>query len=240
MAREEDFEKLADEREARVAVLVRMLATAGYRAGSPDKREAMGRRLALAGCSPEHLQALMDHASATATGAPDGLLAHFLERTDWKTKAQDLIDSAEFRSRKPAKGRPVRMAPQRAKENRQADMEWARADNPYGWRPDLEDGFRELDHNRPGEWNAFRSAMNLTVEQAAAAGRKPGDFRVRGCTRWAVVGDSVRHGEGEARTPTLEWDERCRELASETDGPRAFVPPAGLKTPEEIGRVYGG
>lgn len=91
---------------------------------------------------------------------------------------------------------------QDAKESRRAEaddqrrhdadacgMAWVDATNPYGWaRPDTK---RPADHNRAGKWNSYRQANNLTTAA-------DGDYRVRGCTRWEVLGNT--------REPSANWD----------------------------------
>lgn len=66
--------------------------------------------------------------------------------------------------------------------------------NPYGWqKPELQRG---LDHDVPATWNSFRQSYNLTAAERTAANAR--DHRVRGCTRWEVLG---RDGQ-----PTVEHD----------------------------------
>ena len=65
--------------------------------------------------------------------------------------------------------------------------------NPYGWsKPEP---VRYQDHDIPGAWNAFRQCNNLVIVD-----RRPGarDCRIRGCTRWEVLG---RDGQ-----PSVEFD----------------------------------
>lgn len=58
--------------------------------------------------------------------------------------------------------------------------------NPFGWqRPE---SMRFLDHDRPGDWNQFRQAFNATVDERRHFGLR--DHRVRGCTRFEVLGRS--------------------------------------------------
>lgn len=75
-------------------------------------------------------------------------------------------------------------------------------ENPYGWRSTS--ALRSYyDHDRPGEWNAYRQSYNLTEKQRADAGAK--DYRIRGCTRWEVLGNTQQ--------PTVEFDGMEVQLA---------------------------
>lgn len=68
------------------------------------------------------------------------------------------------------------------------------AANPYGWKNPA--ALRADDHNVPGKWNAYRQARNLTESERREAGAP--DHRVRGCTRWHVLGNT--------RAPTVAHD----------------------------------
>ena len=105
-----------------------------------------------------------------------------------------------------------------------ADSSLARVSegNPYGWsRPDRT---QALDHDRPGEWNAYRQAKNLTAQERRDSGAR--DHRVRGCTRWEVLGTD--------RAPKVEFD------TDEVAAAMAKVSPAAAAAAEASGReVYG-
>lgn len=78
--------------------------------------------------------------------------------------------------------------------------------NPYGWVPKREEKLLYDDHNRPGEWNAYRQAFNLSSAQKAEANAP--DFKIRGCTRWEVLGNG--------RQPTPHFDASVVEMAKLT------------------------
>ena len=61
-------------------------------------------------------------------------------------------------------------------------------------------------------WTRVEDVSIPRLEEAARAGRKPGDHRVRGCTRWAAIGIG--------RKPKPEWDADEARLADELYGPK--------------------
>lgn len=83
--------------------------------------------------------------------------------------------------------------------------------NPYGWRKP--DTLRVEDHDQPGAWNAYRQTPNLTAAERVEAGAR--DHRIRGCTRWEVLGND--------RQPTVEFDAMAVAVAQG----RALAAPAG-------------
>jgi len=110
---------------------------------------------------------------------------------------------------------------------RSSGLEWASASNPYGWCTEL--GPRQglpvaesvnrvecADHDKPGEWNAYRQGFNLTHAERRDAGSH--DFRRRGCSRPEVIGSTAlptgwRPGmplpkleESNLRAPKVQWD----------------------------------
>lgn len=77
-------------------------------------------------------------------------------------------------------------------------LEFVTADNLYGWSTTGRQGDERIrlhrqwcDHDRPGEWNAFRQCYNLTDAEFAEAGAgwpPAPDYRRRGCSRPEVLG----------------------------------------------------
>lgn len=91
-------------------------------------------------------------------------------------------------------------------------LRFVTADNPYGWSDDGQNGKAllalhraTLDHDRPGEWNAYRQCYNHPEQR----------LRRQGCSREEVIGGITippgwRPGQpikgSEGRAPKLHFD----------------------------------
>ncbi len=85
--------------------------------------------------------------------------------------------------------------------------------NPYGWKKP--EHTLPLDHDRPGEWNAYRQCWNLSAAQRLEYGSR--DYKIRGCTRWEVTKNGNQ--------PTIEWDGAEVNVAQALEIRGGSVPP---------------
>lgn len=113
--------------------------------------------------------------------------------------------------------------------DRGADSQMAHVSesNPYGWPPSRVEQIRLMDHERPGEWNAFRQGFNMTMEEARIYGTT--DVRRHGCSRVEVVGDfdKKRIKDNEMNSATATWNP-------------SVLKPKVVKAPLVEREVYGG
>lgn len=120
--------------------------------------------------------------------------------------------------------------------------------NPYGWAQ--QDFYATLDHDNPGDWNAYRQCYNLTVDERRQLGAR--DHRRRGCSRYEVLGHTPeligwRPGkDAEAsqiagKVPRLDYDalEVSRAMGKDFGDPGASQGPSDGSKDERIGKVYG-
>lgn len=169
-----------------------LLESIGAGAGSPGQRRNVALRIATGGFELADVELIVAKArSIPGMNAPGAFVWKY---TRDEAAFADMVKG--IRAEKAMAASPGAAAPT---DNVQGShVRYANASNPYGWapRPLLGMQIHNRDHNLPGEWNAHRQCFNLTVEEARALGRGE-DFRVRGCTRLAAI------GEGE---PEPEWD----------------------------------
>lgn len=111
----------------------------------------------------------------------------------------------------------------------ESSLRHASARNPYGWVNPVV--MEHLDHDRPGEWNAYRQWDNLTKIPKGCT-----DYKIRGCTN----GKFLQRGQ----KPTHYWDEamvlEARRFSDKADKPTAEQVQAAMAADEKIERdIYG-
>lgn len=149
---------------------------ADYGIGNVAQRSNLAAKITASGhtLNGSIVERLLKHFSANG-GDAVRLLTAALEDGSWIQWNKDLTRGNEAFAAKPESGeRPCGSRIENVTES-----------NPYGW--DSPDYLHFFDHNKPGEWNAYRQCYNLTVEERARAGAK--DHRRRGCSRWEVLGN---------------------------------------------------
>ncbi len=196
-------------------------------------------RLALASKLAQHKRPFtsetVDRLAAHYTGLGQDPASHIMlaiQSGDWAELDEDLLDQQ----------RQARA--DIADEKRgSSGMSFVNETNPYGWAN--RDFMQSLDHDQPGQWNAYRQSYNLTVAEREALGAR--DHRRRGCSRYEVLGhskeatgwrpgkeSSVPAGNG----PRIEFDRLEVERAKGND----FGDPGasqGRSEPSQERKVYG-
>lgn len=164
----------------------------------PSRRKQIAENLHLHQITADQLAAIWVEAQETAGAKdPQGAFAIAVQSAERLREIyQDIEDREKRKARRSGKA--------------SSGLELVSKTNPYGWQD--EKIHRLNDHSRPGEWNAYRQAYNLTEDQAVA--ELVTDVRVHGCSRVELIGifDPARIKAGNAVRPSCYWDAGAVEI----------------------------